>query len=271
VTAARQLPAIPAGPVTTSEIGIDGSEAEDYRRLIAPFISPLSYRPSAKMSLKDWTRALSILIGLRITFAWWIGDALAAGERLYGDAYFLDALERAAAGRVSRESLLDYKYVALHVSADRRRPELPFSLHREVASAPPDVQVAWLDKAATGGQDGDPMTRAELRRMMQAQGVGLKGKGSLAHETQEPFAVRALRRAWDAAPDDQRRGFIEWTEPEWSRVGYRPPEEQLRMLMELRASLAHYGAHLNDCAYAPSLVAGAKVACSCGFERARAL
>lgn len=274
LTRRRLRPAIPPGPVKPSEIGLNGSEADDYRRLIAPFITPVSYRPPAKMKLKEWTLAVHILVGMRITTAWWIGDALAAGERLYGDADFLTAMEIAAAGRLSRETLLDYKYVALHVAPERRRPELPFGIHREVAAVPPDVQTEWLDKAATGGQDGEPMSRTELRRIMRAQGVGMKGRGSIQHAPLDPPAgVRALRRAWQDAPDEQRRAFIEWSEPEWPRIAYRPPEEQLRIIQALREGLRQYGAHHAGCDFDPAsqLVEGQEVRCSCGFLRTLAL
>lgn len=74
---------------------------------------------------------------------WWLGDILVYGEARFGEE-FAQALSQA---RVSERTLTRYRYVAAQVDPIRRRPNLSFSHHTEVAACPPDVQNAILARA----------------------------------------------------------------------------------------------------------------------------
>lgn len=74
---------------------------------------------------------------------WWIGDWLNFGERKYGEAYAqaIDATEW------PYQTLANAAYVANRVEFSRRRENLSWSHHAEVASLPPEEQSQWLEKA----------------------------------------------------------------------------------------------------------------------------
>ena len=86
---------------------------------------------------------------------WWIGDlALAVGKR-YGESY--EAIMEATG--------LDYgacrnaKVVASKIELSRRRDNLGWSLHADVAALDPAEADTWLDRAGS-----ENWTRADLRR-----------------------------------------------------------------------------------------------------------
>lgn len=95
---------------------------------------------------------------------WRIGDWLNYGEREYGETY-----QRAAAVTLlAPKTLQNYAYVANAVEPSRRRDNLDFSTHAEVAALPPAQQDALLTQAAQSG-----LTTREIRqlvRMNRAQG-----------------------------------------------------------------------------------------------------
>lgn len=73
----------------------------------------------------------------------WIGDWIRYGERHYGELYTqaIDATGRDA------QTLMNYVYVAEHIEISRRRENVDFSTHAEVASLPPVEQDRILSKA----------------------------------------------------------------------------------------------------------------------------
>ena len=85
---------------------------------------------------------------------WWLGDWLRYGERTYGEMYSqaLDATDK------SYQTLANAVWVAEKFGFSRRRENLSFSHHVEVAALEPPEQDRWLDKAEVEG-----WTRATLR------------------------------------------------------------------------------------------------------------
>lgn len=86
---------------------------------------------------------------------WAIGDALNFAEHRYGDTYTAWVQETG----LSENTLATIKWVASKVESSRRREDVGWSHHREVAPLPPAEQDALLERAANKG-----MTRWELRR-----------------------------------------------------------------------------------------------------------
>lgn len=86
---------------------------------------------------------------------WWIGDWLNYGERAYGETYS-QAMEETP---YSYGTLRNDKFVAGRIELSRRRDNVPFSHHAEVAALPPAQQDVLLDKAEVEG-----LTREKLRR-----------------------------------------------------------------------------------------------------------
>lgn len=111
------------------------------------------------LSLPDWCDIGSRLMTVSDSSAWWIGDWLVYGRSKYPDRY-----QRAMAETsLDYQTLRNYAWVARVFEPRRRRPELTFQHHMEVAALPLDEQDHWLDFAARLR-----WSRNELRRQIRA-------------------------------------------------------------------------------------------------------
>jgi hypothetical protein len=86
---------------------------------------------------------------------WWIGDWLNYGERRYGEKY----AKAAEATGFDYQTLVNDRNVAAKIEINRRRLNLSWSHHAEVAALPPDEQDALLAEAEAEG-----LSRGELRQ-----------------------------------------------------------------------------------------------------------
>jgi N6-adenosine-specific RNA methylase IME4 len=107
------------------------------------------------LSFDDWLDVGCRLRELEGAIQWWIGDWLAYGERRYGEKYKLAA----AATGYAYDTLNAARWVAQQVPFVRRRTNLSWSHHKEVAALGPTEQDRLLDAAHVEG-----WTRNELRR-----------------------------------------------------------------------------------------------------------
>lgn len=101
----------------------------------------------ADLSYLDWRQVGLALGRMERAVQWWTGDWVRFGEAAYGEMYSqaLDATER------DYGTLRNYVWVAERFDLSRRRDKLTFGHHQEVASDPPDVADAWLDRAEAEG------------------------------------------------------------------------------------------------------------------------
>jgi len=76
-----------------------------------------------------------------------VGDALAFGEKAYGERF----AQAVGATGLAEQTLTNWSYVCRQVARSRRRENLRFSHHAEVASLEPAEQDEWLDTAETNG------------------------------------------------------------------------------------------------------------------------
>lgn len=95
------------------------------------------------ISFEQWERLGKTLESIKGSVGWWIGDWLNYGEREYGEMY-AQAIEATAK---NYQTLANYKYVAEHVEFSRRRENLSWSVHAEVASLTPIQQEEVLSQA----------------------------------------------------------------------------------------------------------------------------
>lgn len=100
----------------------------------------------AELRVNDWERIGGQLELAQNANLWWIADWAAYGDRCYRKQYPL-LLEKMFA----RESLASLASIARSVEPLRRRKDLSFSHHREVAPLPPDEQTEWLSDAFDHG------------------------------------------------------------------------------------------------------------------------
>lgn len=103
-------------------------------------IRPTGLTIERTLSFEEWSLLGSRLavLGQAIQFA--IGDWLNYGERRYGETY-TQAVEETG---YSVGSLMNMKFVASRIETSRRREDLSFSHHAEVAGLAPSEQDYWL-------------------------------------------------------------------------------------------------------------------------------
>jgi len=136
----------------------------------------------AGLSFKEWRQVGCRLRDIHHSSQWWLGDWCNYGERRFGEKYS-QALEATA---YDYQTLRDFAYVAGRIELSRRRDNLSFSHHREVAPLAAADQKRWLDRA-----DAEDWNRDELRSQLTRARLEAKG---FANEQ----AVSPPRRAFGA-------------------------------------------------------------------------
>jgi hypothetical protein len=114
--------------------------------------------------------------------AWWIADWVFQGQWRYGKRYE----EALALTGLDYQTLANYKYVAGRFDVSRRRENLSFAHHLEVASLPLDEQDACLDRAEKEG-----WSRNALREHVRTARAGVPTEAS-ARMTSPPAPAGAL-------------------------------------------------------------------------------
>jgi hypothetical protein len=122
-------------------------------------LTEVSWAPRRDLRLGDWVRQGHWLGKLGRATGWWLGDWLRYGQARYGDRY------RAAAAITGydAQTLMNMAYVASRFDVSRRRENLSFSHHAELAALPVEEQAGWLERAERGMWSVRDL-RAEVRR-----------------------------------------------------------------------------------------------------------
>lgn len=121
----------------------------------------------AGLSFDEWAEVGHTLGRIGRAHQWWVGDWLNYGERAYGEKYS-QAMD---ATGLDYSTVANAAWVSKSVEVSRRRENLSFSHHREVAKFEPAEQDEWLDRA-----EAEDWSRSELREQLQG--------------TDEPIRVR---------------------------------------------------------------------------------
>jgi hypothetical protein len=153
------------------------------------------------MSFRDWAAVGRRLSHVSSRATWALGDWLLFGERAYGTRY-RTAVE---ATNLDYQTLRNYAWVAGSFAPHRRRPELSFQHHAELAALPEIEQDLWLNRAV-----GEGWSRNELRRRVRA-----KRDGTDPEATRPALVVRVelsledeLR--WRQAADSTKMDLTAW-------------------------------------------------------------
>jgi hypothetical protein len=101
----------------------------------------------ANMTFEDWSAVGIQLERLADATRWLFADWLNYGAHHYGDGY----AKLAAQVGLSEQAVKDLKWVGGKVELSRRRDDLYFGHHREVAPLPPEEQTKWLARAKEKG------------------------------------------------------------------------------------------------------------------------
>jgi hypothetical protein len=115
-------------------------------------------------TFEEWEQCGKLLAHIQKRVHWWIGDWLNYGEHTYGEKY-AQALDETG---YSYSTLATDKWVTGKIETSRRRENLRFSHHREVASLPAPEQDKWLNKAEKENLGPKDLRREIRRERMQA-------------------------------------------------------------------------------------------------------
>jgi hypothetical protein len=137
------------------------------------------------MSFGDWAAVGRRLSHVSSRATWALGDWLLFGERAFGGRY-RTAVE---ATNLDYQTLRNYAWVAGSFAPHRRRCELSFQHHAELAALPEIEQDLWLNRAVAGR-----WSRNELRRRLRAKRNGIADCG------ERPVVVRV-----ELTPEDELR------------------------------------------------------------------
>jgi predicted HicB family RNase H-like nuclease len=138
---------------------------------------------------------------------WWIGDWLVFGQHAFGNRYRVAAAETG----LDYQTLRNYAWVAASYPPSRRRDNLSFGHHAEVASFSEDDQDAWLLRCSA-----ERWSRNELRRRLRAAKKGAVEEPRLA--TIELRLPADRRERWEAAASAQGCTLSEWIETTLERA-----------------------------------------------------
>lgn len=129
---------------------------------------------------------------------WWLADWAAYGEGTYGEKY----RHAIAVTGFGYQTLRNYAWVARRFDVSRRRDELSFAHHAEVAALDEDEREEWLDRAQR-----DNWSRNELRAQLRRALGGRPG----ANLEQVSLAVDPERLGrWRAAAADEGLDLADW-------------------------------------------------------------
>lgn len=161
MTMSNHLKEAAEAPATKRAMRVQLSLPQDLGR--GPRITSVSWDPAGSVSLKQWIVHGHRLgtIGRGVT--WWIGDWLQFGNAQFGERYV-------RASRITGydvQTLMNLVYVASRFEPPRRREELSWSHHAELAALDVDEQEHWLSRAQAERFSVRDL-RAELRRVQRA-------------------------------------------------------------------------------------------------------
>lgn len=105
-------------------------------------------------TFEQWSECGEFIKKSNSAMNFWIGDWLNYGKAKYGETYSQAIHET----DFEYGTLANAKYVSSKIEPSRRRENLSFAHHQELASLPIDKQDKWLKKASE-----DNLTREELR------------------------------------------------------------------------------------------------------------
>jgi site-specific DNA-methyltransferase (adenine-specific) len=109
---------------------------------------------------EQWESDFKRLLVAERIIPWLVADALAYGEDVWGEDY-AQALDTSP---YAYQTLANWSYVARRIPRERRRIDVPFTIHQAVAPLDPADQEAMLDRAQEEGLRRDEV-RVEVRKL----------------------------------------------------------------------------------------------------------
>lgn len=129
----------PGGRVSVDLGRRAGATRRERRRLA------LGWEPPANLDRASWLAAGASLAEFGRVNNWWVGDWIRYGNARWGEKY----VEVARITGLDSKTLRNIAYVASRFDLSRRRDNLTWTHHAEVAALPPGQQEEWLERALT--------------------------------------------------------------------------------------------------------------------------
>src|SRR4051794_41673362 len=121
-----------------------GEEAGESRELdVSISMTPTAWAVAGDMSLLEWSQSGRRLGIIGRGTGWWIGDWVNYGNARFGERY----VRAARITGYDVQTLMNMVYVASRFEPSRRRQNLSFSHHAELAALDPEDQDYWLERA----------------------------------------------------------------------------------------------------------------------------
>lgn len=211
----------------------------------AEFLTPTALILPPNLSFETWDEYGMRLRGLVSATSWLWGDWLNYGEDTYNERYSQALL----ASDLSYQTLRNSAYVCRHVSRERRRPELSFSIHAEVASLDEADQELLLNEAVATG-----LSRSEMRELVKRYKTNLDAEINGKREVVVPPAVQEADAGVPPA-EPEAEPEIDW-QAEYARTAQENASLQDRVqVLATKNDLAQEVARLHEqCAQALALV-----------------
>jgi hypothetical protein len=165
-----------------------------------------SLQPAQHLSIESWRMLGEHICVINNSSAWWIGDWLIYGEEKYPHRY-RDALKGTA---LDYQTLKNYAWVARKFAPPRRRAQLSFQHHVEVAALPECEQDRWLDVAEELHWSKDKLRkaiRAELTPPEAATAAEITSEHELCIRL---YAEQDQHVAWQRAAKSANISIHEW-------------------------------------------------------------
>ena len=153
---------------------------------------------SADTTLETAAELTRRLVTQQARLPWLIGDAFNQGEAMFGEAWFaaFDGLD------YELHTLTDFAWVATRIPRDRRRIDLSWSHHREVAALDPEDRDKYLEQAVS-----ERWTRAELRAALKGPSLAPPSKPAPVVDQLSGGAGDDAGGQTDSAPDGSGDGL----------------------------------------------------------------
>lgn len=158
-----------------------------------------------EMPFESWREVGSKIVVIANCSAWWIGDWLVYGERMYGDRYE-QAITDTSLGY---QTLRNYAWVARKVPASRRRDLLSFGHHAEVAALPDDEQDIWLARAEQLSWSRNRL-RQGLRAAQLATRQATSAERSISTRSLKIDVPTERHDRWQSAAERKRCSVADW-------------------------------------------------------------
>lgn len=183
------------------------TRSEDLERGYGPLVDPRATTRKTGLCLpedlllEDWCRIGTELVALSDSSSWWVGDWLIFGHAKYPDRY-----QRAMAETsLDYQTLRNYAWVARAFEPSRRRSELSFQHHMEVAALSPAEQDHWLDFAVRL-----KWSRNELRRQVRANTDDQRAGRAPSHVSLQLDLSQERYNRWRRAAQRDNTDLQEW-------------------------------------------------------------